>query len=682
MSRHVRKLQVLILFIFVFSLSGVLKAATPWFDEEALYYGIKINGVLCGYAQIDISPMDQDGKQLVLFEERIFVMQKALGMEFDSEITMIYHIDPQTDRFIYHENHVKQGQVEVDMTVYVEEDTVRISSSLSAEEKLVPLCPDVILDNPIYRSFLLKDFVEEGIEEKTYSFFEIRGGEVQRTTYTKIGAESIELAGKTYNALIVEGVNRDIGLKIKWWIDSENGKVLKLIPISNRVIYLADRSVIENIETADLDDTILSKANVTIADIPAISYMKVKVSIEPVGLWFTPESLNIPGQRFSGTVEDNLIEGEFEIEHPRYEGSNAPPFPTEFAADGSFEEFLLPEEYIESGDPVLVEKAREITAGSQDSWEAAKRISRWVAENIGYAIPGGGTARKTYDMKAGECGAHSFLVAAFCRAVGIPARVVWGCMYAPQNGGSFGQHGWNEIYMGDAGWIPVDATAYEVDFVDSGHIRFAVLQSPVVSFNPHKLEILDYRLLGDDEAATDSDGQNKYAAYVGKYDGQDSDLTLLVQGGSLALDIPNRMVLAFKDADEDGKWFCTMSNRLFLTFEESDAGDIELMQIHEIIHMPKKSDPEEINEEAPADLKPYLGVYNFAAMQADFTVLFEDGSFAIYNPLEQRTVKLKPTGETGRWVDEFDKNFIYFEADDDEQITSLVIDSVSRCARK
>jgi hypothetical protein len=69
-------------------------------------------------------------------------------------------------------------------------------------------------------------------------------------------------------------------------------------------------------------------------------------------------------------------------------------------------------------------------------------------------------------------------------------------------------------------------------------------------------------------------------------------------------------------------------------------------------------------------------------MQADFTVLFEDDALAVHNPLEKRTVKLKPTSDEGKWIDEFDKNFIYFEKGDDEQITSLVIESVSTCPRK
>jgi len=138
-----------------------------------------------------------------------------------------------------------------------------------------------------------------------------------------------------------------------------------------------------------------------------------------------------------------------------------------------------------------VEKAREITAGSRDSWDAAVRLSRWVGTEIAGALPGG-SARQTFDKGSGECGAHSRLLAAFCRAVGIPARMVTGGAYTTIMDGSFGQHGWNEVWMGEAGWVPVDCTFQESDYLDSGHIRFGLL----TTFNPTELEILDYRLSG------------------------------------------------------------------------------------------------------------------------------------------------------------------------------------------
>lgn len=153
---------------------------------------------------------------------------------------------------------------------------------------------------------------------------------------------------------------------------------------------------------------------------------------------------------------------------------------------------MEPEPLIESDDPVLKKKAEELTAGSRDVWDAAKRLSRWIAEEIGYDIPEGGSARNTYDLREGECGAHSKLFAAFCRALGIPARAVWGCTYIPNLGGAFGQHAWSEVYIGESGWITLDTTNREIDYVDSGHIRLAELTSLQIAWNPKKLDILDF----------------------------------------------------------------------------------------------------------------------------------------------------------------------------------------------
>ena len=103
---------------------------------------------------------------------------------------------------------------------------------------------------------------------------------------------------------------------------------------------------------------------------------------------------------------------------------------------------------------------------------------------------GGFSALATYEKKAGECGGHAFLLAAFCRAEGIPARTASGCMYSPYLGGSFGQHMWTEVYLGKAGWVSVDATVSEIGNVDAGHIRLG--QS--VSFSPQTMEVVDHKL--------------------------------------------------------------------------------------------------------------------------------------------------------------------------------------------
>ena len=501
-------------------------------------------------------------------------------------------------------------------------------------------------------------------------------------TYTKAGTETLELTGKTYNAIILDKLNHQTGLKVRLWLDSDNGYLLKTV-YSDRISYRADASVVKKIQTANLDKDITAKTNVSIADFQAISYMKVKATIEPVGLWVTTENLNVSGQSFTGNVNNNLIQGIFEIEHQRYDGSDAPLFPPDFSQDEVLKKYLEPETLIESDDAVLIQKAQEITAGSKDSWEAACRLSKWVAENISYAIPGGGAARKTYDIKAGECGAHSLLLTAFCRGVGIPARLVWGCMYTPNFGGCFGQHAWNEIYMGQAGWIPVDATAFEIDYVDSGHIRIGEYQALTIALNAKEMEVLDYRIGSKEMAKAEAATNKKYEAYIGEYvNNSNNDVfKVFVQNGNLTVDIPGKIVLALNDPDEAGLWHSKITNRLYFIFQENDSGEVEEMQLHEIVPMPKQSSPEAVDENVPEKFRAYLGKYFLAALQAEFTVQYKDGSLAVDDPLAKKTIKLQLPDEKGGWVDEFNKNTIFFELDDEGNVKAMNVDSVSRFRR-
>ena len=83
----------------------------------------------------------------------------------------------------------------------------------------------------------------------------------------------------------------------------------------------------------------------------------------------------------------------------------------------------------------------------------------------------------------------------------------------------------------------------------------------------------------------------------------------------------------------------------------------------------------------PEELSPYLGKYHFAAVNAQFTVIYHEDGLAIEDPLENATVGLQPPDEEGRWVDEFNKNVISFDTDDEGNVKSLVIDAISRFRR-
>ena len=654
------------------------KNLTDTLATDKVFYAIEINDVVCGYSEMSETPVKKENKDLIEQELHIFIMLSLLGSEFNTEMNIKALIVSESRRASYIFTNIKQGATDMDIELTVSGSKATIKSQLNTEPAEMNITPETVIGSDEIFTRLKKEIYFEGKTEATYNILELIEGEIQTSEFKKTGEETISLAGKSFNTIIIEQTNTKTGLKTTYWLSPDYDYFVKF-KVLNRTVYLSDQNVIDKIKVASMDENIVTKTNVAISDVQALSYMKVDAVIEPIGQNFTKDDLNVQGQKFTGTVKENHIEGTFEISHTRYDGNNAPSFPPDFN-DPSLKKYLSADGRIESNDDVLIQKAKELTDGSKNSWEAATQLSKWVAENIHYAIPGGGTSRKTYDIRAGECGAHSFLLAAFCRAVGIPARVVWGGMYIPNYGGGFGQHGWNEIYMGDAGWIPVDATALEYDFVDAGHIRISEYQSTSSSFNGKKFEIIDYKL-GDIQPETT---ETEFEEYFGKYTNEESGKTfeVLNKEGNLAVDIPGQLVLPFNPPGEDGKWHCKLSPTLYLEFTRDDDNKVEEMLLHEIVQMTKKSSSDTVDLDAPEDMKPYLGKYLFAAINREFTVSYKDNSLVVHDPTENKDVKLQSPNEEGGWLDEFNKNTIYFEKDKEGNVTTLKIDAANKFSRE
>ena len=458
-------------------------------SKKTYFYGIEINGVLCGHSRIDLRLAGSNDQAYHLMEQRTALSLAILGRDVQQRQKFIYHIDPETGNFSYHDSYIEQGETRMSNAVTVGNDTLRIQSSDSAEEKLIPLAEDVILPNTLIFPHLRRDFGERGMERAVYSVYNPRLGQVQDAVYTRAGETTLTLAGRPYEAIALTSPDPAMGGQTKLWIDAATGMRLKLVMANQLTMMLTDSTVVERTGTYDYDKAFFVKTNRHIPEFRSISHMETEVTLSPVP-GISHSDLNCSGQRFSGTVKDGVIDGIFDVSHSRYEGENAPVFPDRSERDSALDPYLRPEIRIESDDSVLVAKAEEITAGSGSRWDAACRIARWVGDNISGLASG--SARETYDSRRGLCGEKSLLTAAFCRAVGIPARVVWGYMYTLEYGGSFGQHAWNEVYMDSAGWIPLDATIGEYDYVDSGHIRLGILVKPGIRIDEGRIQILDY----------------------------------------------------------------------------------------------------------------------------------------------------------------------------------------------
>jgi hypothetical protein len=237
--------------------------------------------------------------------------------------------------------------------------------------------------------------------------------------------------------------------------------------------------------------------------------------------------------------------------------------------------------------------------------------------------------------------------------------------------------------MGKAGWIPVDTTAFEEDFLDSGHIRIAELQSTSTAFNGKKIEVLDYRLGTTKMANAIETGTEKFKKYIGKYKNIANKriVNVKMQDGGLVADIPGRAVLPLNNPDKNGLLYCKIAKHIYFTFKENDSGKMTDMQLHQILKAQKKSGLTEMNDNVSEKFKPYLGEYYLAAANLNLKVLYKDGTLAVDAPIEKDLIRLHTTDEKDKWIDQYNKNYISFEFDDKGNVTGMKIEIVEKFKR-
>lgn len=108
---------------------------------------------------------------------------------------------------------------------------------------------------------------------------------------------------------------------------------------------------------------------------------------------------------------------------------------------------------IQTYDRSVRELATQLSTDKQHPWDRAIAFSRWVRRNIRPLIGEYTSVSHALKNRRGDCEEMSAVFVALCRAVGIPARLVW----VPN-------HNWAEFYLtdveGDGYWIPVHTASY------------------------------------------------------------------------------------------------------------------------------------------------------------------------------------------------------------------------------
>lgn len=280
--------------------------------------------------------------------------------------------------------------------------------------------------------------------------------------------ESVKLLDGERDLLRIESSLNIAGTKINsiMWAD-ETGDVLKMsMPGLNHETYRTTKEIaLRPVETTEFD---LGAQSVVKVDKPLPSPHKTTRVVYRARLANSSPAVTFSNCRSQSVKKLDDRTAEITVQAIRPESANV----ADSASSGPTEADLQPNNLIQSDDGAIVSLAERFAEGQTDPWKLAKifefRVGEFVhSKNFSQAIS---SASDVVRSQEGDCTEHAVLLAALCRAKGIPARVAIGLVYyGPAQG--FAYHMWNEVWIAD-GWVPIDSTL-GLGGIGAGHLKIA-----------------------------------------------------------------------------------------------------------------------------------------------------------------------------------------------------------------
>jgi len=276
-----------------------------------------------------------------------------------------------------------------------------------------------------------------------------------------LGREKVQVNGEAVEALKVDLRAKSIGLQMQWWLDSSGNLIKQQMP---SLMNLVVEKVTEEEALAGIAPFVLSD-HIAVAERmgSARALARVRLKAGSPGL---PAAELIPETPLQHVTPIGVQQAEVTVKAETDEGLEGHKLP---CGGPGLEEFLAPNDIIQSDDSAIIAKAREIVGDETDAWEAARKLIRWVNTNLTKVDhdPRPITASECLTLMKGDCSEHATLLCALARAVGIPSKFVTGVIYLDDG---YYYHAWNELYVGR--WVSCDPTWGEVT-CNAGHLALA-----------------------------------------------------------------------------------------------------------------------------------------------------------------------------------------------------------------
>lgn len=281
-------------------------------------------------------------------------------------------------------------------------------------------------------------------------------------TLTVESREKITVGGKEYDTMVVNN-STSMGDMTIWQTD--DGDVIQIKAVMGITMLREDKTkAVEGVQSGggeDFAELTSLKPDKKIESPRQVTFLDIILK----GIADRKMMINDKRQVVT-RVKDQDDWVRFKISASRFRSAKSIKRPVKSAA---YKDLLAPTPYIDSDVKAIKDQAAKIVGDENNAYKAATALRNWVYLNMKPKADIGITrsASDVLQSRVGVCRDYGILLAALCRASGIPAKIAAGTLYT---NGAFYYHVWVECYVGE--WVPLDATLSQ-DFVDATHIKIA-----------------------------------------------------------------------------------------------------------------------------------------------------------------------------------------------------------------
>jgi hypothetical protein len=442
-------------------------AAEALSDFEESWQVVYIAKSRVGHQRSSSGRLTRDGRDLVVTDTEMAMAIARVGQPVKIK-TVVKTQETPGGELIGFQHEMQNPPASPSRTTgRVEGDKLVITTETNGKENTKEIPWDNTIKSPNYQDRMLRENPLKPGEKRTIKSFEPQFLKVHTTTLEAGGPELRDvkmLDGKIRKLLEVKVTDSLLPFMAAYAYVDDKGTTLKTKEsLLNMETYtVAKQEALKAISGAEVD----------LAVATLIKTSKIDRSQQTRQVVYR---INVPGEDPETVVSKGPTQLISRVDPNTIDLTVRAILPPENAPENTEppgKEFLSPNGYLQSDDELVKKHAADAVGAETDSWKAAQLMEHWVWEHLknkNFSTLLASAAEVAKDL-SGDCTEHAVLLAAMCRARGIPSRMAVGLLYVPSLS-SFGGHMWTEVFEKGT-WVPLDATLGKGG-IAADHIKFA-----------------------------------------------------------------------------------------------------------------------------------------------------------------------------------------------------------------